>query len=109
MGGIFTSGPTFSLSSDGALELFGRGPDKALWHKGQYYDGAQLSWKKWESHGGLLSTGPEVGMRADGLLSVFSRGLDKNIWHKTQQISVNGTLEFSHWALLGGSTKSFPC
>jgi len=109
LGGIFSSGPSVILSSDGTVELFGRGPDKALWHKGQYYDGAELAWKRWASLGGLLSTGPETSIRADGLINVFGRGLDKNIWHKTQQVTVNGTLEFSHWNLLGGSTKSFPC
>jgi hypothetical protein len=98
-----------TLSADGTVELFGRGPDKALWHKGQYYDGSELAWKRWTSLGGLLSTGPEVAMRADGLISIFGRGLDKNIWHKSQQVTVNGTLEFQHWGLLGGSTKSFPC
>jgi len=109
LGGIFSSGPSSTLSADGTVELFGRGPDKALWHKGQFYDGANLSWKKWTSLGGLLSTGPEVTTRADGLLTVFARGLDKNIWSKNQHVSTNGTLEFVHWALLGGSTKSFPC
>jgi len=91
------------------LNFFGRGPDKALWHKGQFYDGADLTWRRWNSLGGLLSTGPEISTRADGLLAVFARGLDKNIWTKTQQVTVNGTLEFGHWSLLGGSTKSFPC
>merc|ERR1711988_229039 len=109
MGGIFTSGPASILGTDGTVEMFGRGPDKALWHKSQYYDGANLAWKKWVSHGGLLSTGPEVGSRADGLLQVSARGLDKNIYTKTQSVTANGTLEFSHWENLGGSTKSFPC
>merc|ERR1711998_820642 len=109
MGGIFTSGPASILGTDGTVEMFGRGPDKALWHKSQYYDGANLAWKKWVSHGGLLSTGPEVGSRADGLLQVFGRGLDKNIYTKTQSVTANGTLEFSFWENLGGSTKSFPC
>lgn len=109
MGGIFTSGPTSMLGTDGTVEMFGRGPDKALWHKSQYYDGATLSWKKWVSHGGLLSTGPEVASRADGLLQVFGRGLDKNVYTKAQTVTGNGTLEFGHWENLGGATKSFPC
>jgi len=109
MGGIFTSGPASILGADGTVELFGRGPDKAVWHKSQYYDGANLAWKKWVSHGGLLSTGPEVAQRSDGLLHLFSRGLDKNIYSKVQTVTANGTLEFSHWENLGGSTKSFPC
>lgn len=109
MGGIFTSGPASILGADGTAELFGRGPDKALWHKSQSYDGANLVWKKWVSHGGLLSTGPEVATRADGLMQVFARALDKNIYTKVQSVAANGTLEFSHWENLGGSTKSFPC
>lgn len=109
LGGIFSSGPSVSLSSDGTVELFGRGPDKALWHKGEFYDGTDLAWKRWTSLGGLLSTGPEVATRADGLLEVFARGLDKNIWHKAQEVTTNGTLTYRSWSLLGGSTKSFPC
>eukprot|EP00298_Acanthocystis_sp_HF-20_P010722 c19008_g2_i1.p1 GENE.c19008_g2_i1~~c19008_g2_i1.p1 ORF type:complete len:388 (-),score=138.13 c19008_g2_i1:114-1277(-) len=110
LGGIFSSGPVSTLSSEGTVELFGRGPDKALWHKSQSYNnGTELSWKKWSSLGGLLSTGPEIGVRSDGLIMVFARGLDKNIWMKTQQVTFNGTLEYSHWQLLGGTTKSFPC
>jgi len=109
LGGIFTSGPASTLSSDGTVELFGRGPDNGLWYKGQHYDGSNLSWKKWTSIGGILSTNPEVATRADGLLTIFARGVDKNIWLKTQQVTSNGTVEFGNWSLLGGTTKSFPC
>ena len=91
------------------LEVFGRGPDRGIWHKRQYMSiTGNTSWTRWTPLGGLTSTGPTVRMTRDGMIHLFVRGVDKSIWYKSQAL-VNETLQFGAWKLLGGITRAFSC
>ena len=79
---------------NGALEVFARGSDNALWHKWQVPNG----WSDWHSLGGNLRGGPAVGIHAGGGLQVFSVASDGALWHIWQQAG-----GWSEWESLGGN------
>ena len=121
LGGVFASGPGAVINGDGLLETFGRGADKAIWHKkqvptahdpleahthaptrtdttlthtthAQVVADGMLTWSAWNSLRGITSTGPGVRVRPDGMVDMFARGVDKQIWYKGQSLqSVNNT------------------
>merc|ERR1712076_214237 len=109
LGGSMTSLPSAVIDSEGLLHVFARGPDRALWHKGQVaeQEPRSVTWSDWTCLGGIFSSGPSVSLSSDGTVELFGRGLDKAIWHKAQKVTTNGTLTYDVWSLLGGSTKSF--
>jgi hypothetical protein len=75
LGGILSSGPgAVSLMDPNTgvvegTEVFVRGADGALWHRGQ---------QGWESLGGVLLSDPDVASLGD--LQVFVRGADNQLW-----------------------------
>jgi len=79
---------------NGALEVFARGSDNALWHKWQVPNG----WSDWHSLGGNLRGGPAVGIHAGGGLEVFSVASDGALWHIWQQ--AGGWSEWESWAAI---------
>jgi hypothetical protein len=68
-------------NSDGRLDLFCIGDDKALWHIVQNKPDPEPSWGKWESLGGGIAGNPAVFANADGRLEVFARGTDDKLQH----------------------------
>jgi len=114
LGGVFASGPGAVINGEGLLETFGRGADKAIWHKKQVVSDGMLSWSAWNSLRGITSTGPAVRVRPDGLVDMFARGVDKQVWYKGQSLqSVNNTASavFGVWKSMDGSVlaESFAC
>jgi hypothetical protein len=113
LGGVFSSGPSTVVNSEGFVEAFGRGADKAIWRKSQYLADGAVKWSKWVSLRGITSTGPAVRVRGDGLMEVFVRGVDKQIWSKSQEIAPNSTMsaEFGVWRSFSGSvlSEAFMC
>lgn len=75
-----------TLNSQNFLELFTRGPDRALWHKRQALasDESSVGWSAWRRLGGVLAGAPAASVGSDGLISVFVRGVDGAVW-MTQQ------------------------
>merc|ERR1712216_212922 len=113
-GGVLASSPRVPAVSnsvnllEGTVDVFGRGPDKHVWHKHQYTTKEGLSWTKWFDLGALTSTAPSGLVRGDGTLQLFVRGSDKAIWTRWQENN-NGTMTWSHWLSLGGNVKSYVC
>ena len=70
-----TSLPSAVLDPEGLIHIFARGPDRALWHKGQIGEQQPRSvrWSDWKSLGGVLSSGPRVPgiYNSVGLLEVI--------------------------------------
>jgi hypothetical protein len=110
LGGVFSSGPSAVVNGDGLIEAFGRGADKAIWHKSQYLVDGLPRWTNWNSIRGITSTGPSLRVRQDGLVDVYVRGVDKQIWEKTQFFTGN-TTQFNSWVAMEGSVhaESFAC
>ena len=53
------------------VELFARGPDRALWHKRQAIadESSSVGWSAWRRLGGVLAGAPAASVGADGLVS----------------------------------------
>merc|ERR1712232_101005 len=117
LGGVFASGPGSVVNGDGLIETFGRGTNKAIWHKKQVVEDGSLTWSPWTSLRGITSTGPQVRVRQDGLVDIFTRGVDKQIWYKGQSLQANASgtngvvAEFGVWRHLDGSvlSEAFSC
>jgi len=111
LGGIFSSGPAAIVNSFGNLDIFGRGTDKAVWHKQQILtnDEGTEDWSVWESLGGIVSTTPAVAKEDEGLVHVFTRGVDRAIWAKYQVRSANNTVSWTPWYSLGARTLKYNC
>jgi len=93
--------------SDGRLEVFGLGTDKALWHIWQTAPHSR-PWSPWASLGGVLTSEPAAVDNSDGRLEVFARGTDNALWH-IWQTAPGGA--WSGWASLGGyllNSLSYP-
>jgi len=111
LGGIFSSGPAGIVNSNGNLDIFGRGTDKAIWHKQQILtnDEGTEDWTLWESLGGIVSTTPSVAKEDEGLVHVFTRGVDRAIWAKYQVRGPNSTVTWTPWYSLGARTLKYSC
>jgi len=96
-GGALSSGPDPSSWSAGRLDVFGQGPDTALWHK--WYENG---WSGWESLGGGLTSDPAAVSWEPGRIDVFARGQDNALWHMGYQGGWSG------WESLGGGLSSGP-
>merc|ERR1711991_461375 len=70
LGGVFSSGPSSVLNGDGLIETYGRGADKAIWRKNQFFVDGIPKWTNWVSLRGITSAGPAVRVRTDGLVDV---------------------------------------
>jgi len=107
--GIMSSGPSVVVNDEGTLDVFGRGPDRHVWHKHEYLTKEGLTYTSWQDLGGIASTGPVSVVRGDGLLQLFARGPERAIWTRAQEEAKNGTLAWGPWESLGGNTKSYSC
>ena len=92
-------------NSDGRLEVFGVGGNRAIWHNWQKaaHSGP---WSGWASLGGVLTSDPVVIDNSDGRLELFARGTDNALWHKWQNSAHSGP--WSDWNSLGGVITSDP-
>ena len=96
---------TVACNSDGRLEVFGIGTDRALWHLWQTAPHAG-PWSSWASLSGVVISYPAVALNSDGRLEVFARGTDNALWHIWQTAPHAGP--WSAWASLGGTITSNP-
>jgi hypothetical protein len=111
LGGVFSSGPSAIVNSNGNLDVFSRGTDKAVWHKQQILsnDEGNEDWTSWTSLGGIVSTTPTVAKEEEGLVHVFARGVDRAIWAKYQVRGANSTVSWTPWYSLGARTLKYNC
>jgi Repeat of unknown function (DUF346) len=73
-----TSAPAVCSWGPARLDVFGRGPDDALWHK--WLDGRE--WSDWESLGGTLTSPPAAVSWGEGRIDAFARGTDNTLQHR---------------------------
>lgn len=92
-------------NSDGRLEVFGIGSDRAVWHNWQTAPHAG-PWSGWNSLGGIATSDPVAFDNTDGRLEIFVRGTDRAIWHNWQTAPHAGP--WSGWNSLGGVLTSDP-
>lgn len=111
LNGIFASAPAAIVNSYGNIDIFGRGTDKAIWHKQQVVtsDEGKEDWTNWESLGGIVSTTPAVAKEDEGFVHVFARGVDRAIWAKYQVRGANNTVSWTPWYSLGARTLKYNC
>jgi acylphosphatase len=93
-------------NSDGRLEVFGVGTDRAVWHTWQQAAHAG-PWSGWASLGGVVTSTPVTVDNADGRLELFARGTDRALYHNWQTAPHAGP--WSGWHSLGGLITSDPC
>jgi hypothetical protein len=92
-------------NSDGRLEVFGVGGNRAVWHNWQENPHAG-PWSGWASLGGVVTSDPVTVDNSDGRLELFARGTDNALWHNWQTAPHAGP--WSGWASLGGIITSDP-
>jgi acylphosphatase len=92
-------------NSDGRLEVFGVGGNRAVWHNWQENPHAG-PWSGWASLGGVVTSDPVTVDNSDGRLELFARGTDNALWHNWQTAPHVGP--WSGWASLGGIITSDP-
>jgi hypothetical protein len=95
-------------NSQGRLELFVLGDDKALWHIWQV--AANGGWSNWAAHGtppgtAFTFSGPAMAASADGRLELFICGDDNSLWH-TWQVAPSGG--WSPWTSHGRPPSTNP-
>lgn len=76
--GLLGEAPAVVAGPEGALWLFARGEDGAVWTRRQ--DGAR--WSDWESLGGLVGSAPEAEPLPGGGIRLVARGSDGAMWEK---------------------------
>lgn len=104
LGGEFRSPPAAVAIGDNRLEVFGLGPDYALYHKSITYEPGGESWAPdWENLGGDLTSTPVVASTTPDRLDIFVLGPDQGMLHRSQ----TGTI-WSEWNELGGCFTSPP-
>jgi hypothetical protein len=91
-------GDPAAASSDHRLDVFFRGSDGSLKHRGRV-DGA---WASWESLGGRLTSAPTATASANGSIRVYARDISKNIAYRL----FNNT--WSDWLTIPGPFTSGP-
>jgi acylphosphatase len=92
-------------NSDGRLEVFGVGGNRAVWHNWQE-KAHSGPWSGWASLGGVVTSDPVTVDNSDGRLELFARGTDNALWHNWQTAPHAGP--WSGWASLGGIITSDP-
>jgi hypothetical protein len=95
--------PLVVRNTDGRLELFIWGLDKAIWHAAQTCPGC--GWGVWTTLSGQLQSIPSVVVNADGKLEVFARGIDRAMWH-IKQVAPGGG--WGQWSSLSGQLYNNP-
>ena len=91
-GGVLTSSPAISGTSDGRIDVFARGTDGAVWTR-TLPAGGTLT--RWRSLGGRVTTAPAV---ANTLTEIVATGTDHAVW----------ATDGSGWTRIGGRTYSAP-
>jgi len=97
--GILSSGAASTTWGPGRLDVFVRGGDNALYHRGY----ASSTWWPWQGLGGILTSDPAAVSSANGMIDVFARGGDNALWHIAYTPS-----GWSSWQSLGGTLTSAP-
>ena len=100
LGGVLTSPPVAVSWGVNRLDVFARGLDFGLWHRG--WNGS--SWSGWYSLGGVLTSNPEAVSWGANRLDVFARGLDNALWHQWWD-----GVSWSAWERLGGAISEDIC
>lgn len=77
LGGVATSDPDLVSWGPGRVDVFVRGADAALWHRG-WTTGS--GWLAWERLGGVLASGPTAVSRSFGTVDVYAQGTDGALW-----------------------------
>jgi len=93
------------LDAHNLVELFVRGPDRALWHKRQAMaNKTTVGWSAWRRLGGVLAGAPSLGIASDRLAVVFVRGPDGAIYTTRQahHAVLVGTDAWTRWSRLPG-------
>jgi hypothetical protein len=95
---VLESGVSAVWTRDGGrLDVFGKGPDNALW---QTFWTASGGWRAWTSKGGNLTSAPAISWQQDyQRIDVFARGTDNAVW---QRYWIDG-VGWSRWTDMGGS------
>jgi outer membrane protein assembly factor BamB len=99
LGGVLTSGPDAASWSANRLDVFVRGTDNALYHRG--WPGT--TWGGWESLGGVLTSAPGAVSWGPNRIDVFVRGTDNQLYQRAWSGSAWGS-----WAALGGGLIGGP-
>ena len=97
LGGAVRSAPAVVRRPSGALEVFARGTDDALWTRSRRTDGG---WSSWTSLGGKMTGSPAVSRLSGDELHVFVRGPGGTVWTRR---SASATSGWGAWSGLGGS------
>jgi len=92
LGGYLTSAPAATSPTSGAVDVFVRGTDNALWWR--HWSGQD--WSTWTSLGGYLTSSPAAVSWGPGRIDVFVRGGDGALWHQ----GYHGT--WDSWESRGG-------
>ena len=100
--------PVVAPNTEGRLELFAVGDDKALWHIWQIAPNG--GWSNWLSHGkppgtSFSSGSPAMAASADGRLELFLCGDDQQLWHIWQVAPSAG---WSSWTSHGHPPTTNP-
>ncbi len=100
--------PVIAPNTEGRLELFAVGDDKALWHIWQIAPNG--GWSSWTAHGTPPGTdftigSPAMAASADGRLELFLCGSDEQLWH-IWQVSPSGG--WSSWTSHGHPPSTNP-
>jgi spore germination protein YaaH len=98
LGGVLTSGVDAASWGPNRLDIFVRGSNNAVWHRGSAVGG----WSNWESLGGFATSDPAAVSWGDNRIDLFVRGLDNGLWHRAW----NGV--WNNWESLGGGLTSGP-
>ena len=105
---FFGDAPVLAANTQGRLELFAVGADRALWHIWQTTPSG--GWSDWTSHGSppgsqLISNTPGMAAGADGRLELFACSSDGQLWHIWQTTPSGG---WSSWTSHGRPPQTDP-
>ncbi|TVL92991.1 matrixin family metalloprotease [Streptomyces sp. SAJ15] len=101
-GGSVTSDIAVGRNTDGRMEIFAAGLDRAVWHNWQM--APNDGWSGWASLQGGITTDITIGRNADGRMEIFAGGLDNAVWHRWQVAPSGGWSP--GWNSLGGGITS---
>ena len=111
-----TSSPAIASWGPGRLDVFARGPDKNIWHRGY---GSSVGWSAWQSLGAPpgyfdptsdvqsidgSNSGPDAASWAAGRIDLVVVAADGAAWHK----AYSSTTGWQGWVSLGGQLTSDP-
>jgi lysozyme len=89
---------TTAITSDGRAEVFGLGPDGAIWQKA--WNSTTGAWSGWVSLGGSFVTGAGAVTWGNGTVEIFATDSSGAVWHAWSDSS--GSANWATFAQLGG-------